>query len=66
MEDTKSPAWAVTPAKVEQVLKKVVSHCHPHKIILFGSYVRGQMNRNSDLDLLVILDDENLNCMRRE
>ncbi|WP_305042808.1 nucleotidyltransferase domain-containing protein, partial [Geoalkalibacter sp.] len=27
------------------------------RIILFGSYVRGQMHRDSDLDILVIADD---------
>ncbi|WP_305044489.1 nucleotidyltransferase domain-containing protein, partial [Geoalkalibacter sp.] len=29
----------------------------PRRIILFGSYVRGQMHRDSDLDILVIADD---------
>ncbi len=29
----------------------------PKKIILFGSYVRDQVTRDSDLDVLVIADD---------
>lgn len=30
------------------------------KIILFGSYARGDYDKESDIDILVIVDDENL------
>src|SRR5437867_3622620 len=46
--------WAVTPEKVEAVVRRLVEAAHPRKIILFGSYVRGQTTRDSDLDVLVI------------
>jgi predicted nucleotidyltransferase len=32
----------------------------PYRIILFGSYARGNPNENSDIDLMVILDDNHV------
>ncbi len=44
--------------RVASLLRKVtsliVAVCDPEAIILFGSYAKGQANRNSDVDLLVI------------
>jgi len=31
---------------------------HPEKVIVFGSYVRGGAGRDSDIDLIVVLDSE--------
>ena len=50
--------WAVTEDKVRAVVEQLVALCQPRKIILFGSFVREQMNRNSDLDVLVIVQDD--------
>jgi predicted nucleotidyltransferase len=36
----------------------VVEYFHPRRIILFGSKARRQAGANSDIDLLVILDDD--------
>lgn len=33
---------------------KIAEYCKPQKIVLFGSVVRGDGNKNSDIDLLVI------------
>jgi predicted nucleotidyltransferase len=33
---------------------------NPYKIILFGSHVNGNPNEHSDIDLLVVLDDNNI------
>ena len=30
---------------------------NPYKIILFGSYAKGNPNENSDLDIMIILDN---------
>jgi uncharacterized protein len=49
--------WAVTPEKVEAVVQRLIAVARPRKIILFGSYVRGQVNRDSDLDVLVVTED---------
>jgi predicted nucleotidyltransferase len=32
----------------------------PYRIILFGSYARGDQNENSDIDLMVILDNDHV------
>jgi predicted nucleotidyltransferase len=32
----------------------------PYKIILFGSYANGHPNENSDIDLMVILDNDHV------
>jgi len=32
----------------------------PYKVILFGSYAKGNPNENSDLDLMVILDNHHV------
>lgn len=36
------------------------------KIILFGSYARGDYDEESDVDILVIVDDENLNYYKKK
>jgi predicted nucleotidyltransferase len=42
-------------ATLDEVRRRLVEAAHPAKIILFGSYARGDFNKDSDLDLLVIL-----------
>ncbi|MGC8761965.1 MAG: nucleotidyltransferase domain-containing protein [Bryobacteraceae bacterium] len=54
---TTVPSWAVTPEKVEAAIRQLVELASPRKIILFGSYVRGETNINSDVDILVIVPD---------
>lgn len=55
---TSQPSWHVTPAKVQTAIDTIVTLFNPAKLILFGSYVRGAMHRNSDLDLLVVTEQE--------
>jgi predicted nucleotidyltransferase len=33
---------------------------NPYKIILFGSYAKGNPNEHSDIDLMVILDNNHV------
>jgi len=49
--------WAVTPEKVNTVVQRLVAVGHPRQIILFGSYARGEVGRDSDLDMLVVTED---------
>ena len=41
---------------IEEYKEKVVKVLNPKKIILFGSFARGDFNEGSDIDLIVICD----------
>ena len=53
--------WEITPQKVETAIKKIIAVSQPKKLILFGSYISGTINKNSDLDFLVITGDDIVN-----
>ena len=40
---------------IEKMVRRIVDHSHPLKIILFGSRARGTARTDSDVDLLVVL-----------
>jgi len=41
-----------------ELLNRVVDYFHPRRVMLFGSRARGESGPDSDIDLLVILDDD--------
>ena len=41
---------------IDDVVQQIVTKFHPQKIILFGSYARGNPHPESDVDLLVVMD----------
>jgi uncharacterized protein len=41
-----------------ELLDAVVAHFEPLRVILFGSRARGEAGADSDIDLLVVLDDD--------
>jgi len=41
---------------INEISERIAKRFHPHKIILFGSYARGDATEHSDLDLLIITD----------
>lgn len=43
------------PPVLAEVVDRIVRKFHPEKIILFGSWARGEARDDSDLDLLVVL-----------
>lgn len=49
---------APDPKTLQAAVDFVVEKLHPEQIILFGSAARGEMSSHSDLDLLVIREDE--------
>ena len=42
------------PSILDDIIRRVVEVAQPEKIILFGSAARGDMNRHSDVDLLIV------------
>jgi predicted nucleotidyltransferase len=65
MTTAAEPAWQITPEKVQMVVQRLIEVASPKKIILFGSYVRGDATRDSDLDVLVVTSHE-VESPRRE
>src|SRR5271166_5787201 len=64
MMATTEPPWLVTPEKVHAVVGRLIEMAHPKQIILFGSYARGKITENSDLDVLIVAGDEVENTRR--
>jgi HEPN domain-containing protein len=46
------------PAVPRALLDPVVEYFRPQRVILFGSRARGEATRDSDIDLLVVVDDD--------
>ena len=44
---------------LDDIIRRIVEVAQPEKIILFGSAARGEMNRHSDVDLLIIKECAN-------
>jgi predicted nucleotidyltransferase len=42
----------------QELLDPVVAYFNPRRVILFGSTARGEAGPDSDIDLLVIVDDD--------
>ena len=48
----------ITQKQINEIIKRVVDNYHPDKIILFGSYAYGKPTKDSDVDLLIVKDDD--------
>jgi predicted nucleotidyltransferase len=46
----------VTDQLLDEVVRRILTVGSPHKIVLFGSWARGNARPDSDLDLLIIED----------
>ena len=44
----------ITNLQIQQAVDRLVASAQPSKVILFGSYARGDATESSDLDLMVI------------
>jgi predicted nucleotidyltransferase len=47
----------VTKAQISSLTKEIVEAINPEKILLFGSYANGTATEESDVDILVIVDE---------
>jgi predicted nucleotidyltransferase len=41
---------------MKEIIQRILKVAQPEKIILFGSYARGEATENSDIDILIIQD----------
>lgn len=48
---------AATESVISEMVERLVRQFDPLKIVLFGSHARGDANRDSDVDLLVVLPE---------
>ena len=46
------------PLVPPELLNRVVDYFHPRRVVLIGSRARGESGPDSDVDLLVLLDDD--------
>ena len=54
MTETKA---LTTEAYIPFLTERIVAYCDPLRIILFGSFARGEGGPDSDIDLLVVLPE---------
>ncbi len=43
---------------LNEILDRIKHHFHPEKVILFGSYARGNAGEESDIDLLIVAETD--------
>ncbi|MDZ7290787.1 MAG: nucleotidyltransferase domain-containing protein [candidate division KSB1 bacterium] len=55
----------VTQAQINEITKRIVENSQPEKVILSGSYAKGNPTGDCDLDLLVV-KDSNVPRYKRE
>jgi predicted nucleotidyltransferase len=48
----------VTLNDIRRVVQQIVERFNPQKVILFGSYASGRPTKDSDVDLLVVMDTD--------
>lgn len=46
--------------EIQRIVRRIVRRFHPERVILFGSYARGEAGPDSDVDLLVVMPFQGL------
>ncbi|MHB9026128.1 MAG: nucleotidyltransferase domain-containing protein [Armatimonadota bacterium] len=46
-----------TKEQLDELVRRIVEAVHPMRIILFGSAARGEMRRDSDIDVMVVVPE---------
>ena len=49
-------AWQLPPG-VDALVGRIVNSVHPLRVVVFGSAARGEMNPDSDIDVMVVMPD---------
>jgi len=57
MSDVTTRQHVISRDEIQAIADRIAARFNPHKIILFGSQARGDWHPHSDVDLLVIIDD---------
>jgi len=47
----------ITDDIIRQITDRILAHVSPVRIVLFGSCARGEITRDSDVDLLIVEDE---------
>ncbi len=55
----------IIPDSIDGIVRKITSKMKPEKIILFGSYASGNVSKDSDIDLLIIMNTDLLPAERQ-
>lgn len=50
----------VSEAQLKEIVNRLLQQVSPRRIILFGSQARGEPTRDSDVDLMIIIDDDDV------
>lgn len=58
-QDSSGDTVTLKQETIDDIVGRIVQAVQPEKIILFGSAARGEMGRDSDVDLLVVKGGEN-------
>jgi len=48
----------IQPEQIPQIVNAIVEGCDPEKIILFGSFARGNPDKDSDLDFIIVRETD--------
>ncbi|MEK7823518.1 MAG: nucleotidyltransferase domain-containing protein [Candidatus Eisenbacteria bacterium] len=52
-------------AVIHEMVRVIVKHFHPEKVVLFGSHARGDAGEDSDVDLLIVMPIEGSRRQKR-
>lgn len=58
MSSIVDPSRRLTEKQIAEVVRRLVTELGPRAVYLFGSHVRGTPHADSDVDVLVTVDDE--------
>ena len=49
--------WSITREKIDEAVRQIVELANPLRVVVFGSWARGEHGPNSDVDIAVLLDE---------